>query len=462
MHIHSQRILSIFDVILNTNLCSNLSRECNFIQRTSSKLQGHEFIKIMIIPSDGVSEDSLNGLCKRMKDYNPDVDITAQALCERINNPTAPLLIKNIFYRLLYHTRKLMTAQSPSLLKALGRFRSVKVEDSTVIELNQKISKYEGTKRSDNQKAQIKIDLIHDLVSNQIIDIQLESGRVPDQALSYRILKFIEEGDLIIRDLGYFVLPVLKAIAISGAYFLSRLLPNIKIYLNRDDREAVCLSAYVSHKYKKKKVIELHVFLGELKVPARLVLYKAPQKVVRVRLTNAKKRIKDTGRDMSNGKKFTIEYSAFVTNVPIEMLSTAMIGTVYQLRWEIELIFKQWKSLLKMDVLKGVNENRIECLIWGRLCMVLLLALISQEFGRVAEEKGKELSITKVIKYVMRGDKFGLAIRNHALEKFMEEMAEDVSRRLCMDKRSRKSMRERLILEEGYCGTQHVDLKYVA
>jgi hypothetical protein len=151
-----------------------------------------------------------------------------------------------------------------------------------------------------------------------------------------------------------------------------------------------------------------------------------------------------------------------VTNVPIEMLSTAMIGTVYQLRWEIELIFKQWKSLLKMDVLKGVNENRIECLIWGRLCMVLLLALISQEFGRVAEEKGKELSITKVIKYVMRGDKFGLAIRNHALEKFMEEMAEDVSRRLCMDKRSRKSMRERLILEEGYCGTQHVDLKYVA
>lgn len=67
---------------------------------------------------------------------------------------------------------------------------------------------------------------------------------------------------------------------------------------------------------------------------------------------------------MSKGKEFGINYSAFITNVPIEILSAEIIGTIYQLRWEIELIFKQWKSQLKMNVLEGINHNRIECLIW--------------------------------------------------------------------------------------------------
>jgi hypothetical protein len=166
MNIHSQSILKVFDEILNENLCRDISREYNFIQRSSSKLKGHEFIKVMILPSEGVSEDSLSGLCKRIRDYNPDADLSPQALCERINSNGSAKLIRNVFFRILFHARKKIAAHSPSLTKALGAFNSVKIEDSTVIELNEKIYKYEGNCRSytKGNRSQIKIDVIHDLL----------------------------------------------------------------------------------------------------------------------------------------------------------------------------------------------------------------------------------------------------------------------------------------------------------
>ncbi len=275
-------------------------------------------------------------------------------------------------------------------------------------------------------------------------------------------MKAIETGDLIIRDLGYFVLPVLKAITLAKAYFLSRLLPNVKVFLDQDSLQPMDLTKYVKEKCKKAPYIEVDAFLDDLKVPARLVLFRAPKEVVRIRYRNAKKRAKETGRVMSKGKAFAIGFSAFVTNVPAEVLTVEMVGTVYQLRWEIELIFKQWKSQLKINVLEGIHPNRIECLIWGRLCMVLLLALISREFGELAEIYHKELSTVKVIKYVLRGGGFLQAVKVEKVDIYMEEMAKDIPRMLCKDKRKRRTMRERVVRGEGYYEVQPSDFQKVA
>lgn len=464
MNIHSNSIVSIFEEILNEKLCLGLSYESKFIQRSTSRLKGHEFIKLMVVPSEGTSEDSLEGLCIRLKGYNPDADMTAQALSERINSLGAVSLMKSAFSRILYHSRKIQTAISPALQKSLSMFNSVKIQDSTVMQVNERINKYPGVNRNKKsvKKSQMKIDVIHDFLTNQLVDVYLTSGKTPDQTFSGRILKFIQKKDLIIRDLGYFKLNVLKAIMAAGAFFVSRLLPNIKVFLNADDKNAVDLQKYVSKNFKNVSVVDINVFLGDLKLPARLVIYKAPKEVVKIRTTKSNKRVKDTGRVISKGKKFSLQYSTFVTNAPKEMIPAELVGTIYQLRWEIELVFKQWKSLLKVDYLQGINENRIECLIWGRMCMVLLLGLISQEFGKLAEKLQKELSIVKVIKYVLRNNGFGKAVEKYKVEGFMKQMEKDVSRRLCKNVRCRETMRERIIKKSCYHEMQHAEVQYVA
>lgn len=459
---HSNEIIGVFDEIINEKMCYQLSREHKFIKRSSSKLKGHEFIKVMILPCKGISEDSLKGLCKRIRGFNSEADLSSQALCERINSKASVALIKNVFFRILSYARKKMTMQSPALSKALAGFNTVLIEDSTVCELNEKIDKYESTSRNGTLTSQVKIDLIHELLSGQMVNAELHSGNVPDQALAGRIIKFIKQGDLVIRDLGYFVLRILKEIAEKGAYFVSRSLPNVKIYLNREDESPIDLGDYVRKHYQYDNLIELDVFIGDLKLFVRLILYRAPREVINKRQREANKRSKSTGRNMSKGKKFALEFSVFVTNTTSEILSAEMIGTVYRLRWEIELIFKQWKEQLKIDVLEGINENRIDSLIWGRLCMVVLIGMISNTFGRLAEAIYRELSYVKLIDYLMRGDALSTVVKGNKIEEFMKEIEEDLPRMLLKDLRRLKTMRKRVFEKEDYYGSQVFDLQYVA
>src|ERR1700733_12592721 len=101
MNHHSTGILHFFEETFNEKKCHDLCRQCKFIKRSTSKLQGYEFIKTMIMPSDGISTDSLKGLCQRMKMFNPNLNLSAQALCERINNINSSRLMKRVLAEIL-------------------------------------------------------------------------------------------------------------------------------------------------------------------------------------------------------------------------------------------------------------------------------------------------------------------------------------------------------------------------
>ena len=221
---HSEQIVEFFDENFNEKKCHDLCREHKFIQRSSSKLKGYEFIKTMVIPSTGLSTDSLKGLCKRMKDFNPNAVLTSQALCERINDVSSSNLMRALFAELLLKVNKRI--MSLELTQILDIFNRVIIQDSSLATLNEHLEGvYPGTNRGGNGvKSQLKIDLIHDLSKAVMIDAQLFRGNQPDQGLADRVLKFIKQGDLLLRDLGYFKISVFKAISVAGAYFLSRLI----------------------------------------------------------------------------------------------------------------------------------------------------------------------------------------------------------------------------------------------
>lgn len=464
---HSNTVIHFCEELLNEKTCYTLARKYKFIERSTSKLKGHEFIKAMIIPSEGLSTDSLQGICKRIKEFNSEADLSAQALCERINDISSKELMKNVLATIFCYMHSKIIDNCPKLNKILGHFKSILLEDSTVAKLNEKLQEeFIGTNRGGTgAKSQVKIDLIYNLMKGTIVDTQIYSGKEPDQGLASRIIKHVHAGDLIIRDLGYFVLKSLKAIAELGAYFLSRFLSNVKVYLKKDDLQPVDLGKHIEKHYPNSAIIDLEeVFLGDEKVASRLILYRQPKEIIKEKLREANIRARATGRTMSRGKKFCLQFAIFVTNVPKDLLAAEVVGTVYRLRWEIELIFKRWKSQLEIDYLKGINKNRIECLIWSRLCSVVIIEIVSGYVSRIAQKafSGRELSHVKLIDYMLRASGFCRAVANNRLENFLNEMEKDVRRMLLKDSRKRKTMRDRVFTSEWYYNIQPSDNQMVA
>lgn len=452
-------ILSIFDELYNPDICHQLARSSGFIQRSTSKIKGHEFLKVLTLPSNGLSEDSLNGLCERMSAFNPEADISASALIQRINTKAAVRFIKDCFARIINLTRTRLKKQYQAIEGPLKYFKNIYIQDSTVFEINKNLAKFfPGTRRGGKKggsscKSQMKIDLVHNFATGEIADVQLYEGKRPDQALSGKIEGLVTEGDLVIRDLGYFKTESFERLDKAKAYFLSRFPSHIKVYLNPADKKPIDLATYLNMYFKNRSTIDLRLWITDKRLEVRLVAYRVPKNIVTERKRKAHINSKERGRTLSKEKLALLEFSLFVTNIPVDIVSVEVIGTIYRLRWEIELIFKTWKSHLKIDILDGICLHRILCLVWSRLCMVVLVAYVTANFMNLANKLCEgELSQNKLITYLLRNSVLCRAVETQTLEQLENRMIQNMSRRFMKDSRCRKTMREAIDQFEPYYG----------
>jgi hypothetical protein len=83
-----------------------------------------------------------------------------------------------------------------------------------------------------------------------------------------------------------------------------------------------------------------------------------------------------------------------VTSVPVERLAAAEAIVLYRARWQIELLFKRWKSQNLIDVLRGATAVRQMVRVWARLLAAVVQHWLvvgtawgdpSRSWGKVAE-----------------------------------------------------------------------------
>lgn len=76
------------------------------------------------------------------------------------------------------------------------------------------------------------------------------------------------------------------------------------------------------------------------------------------------------------------EYVALFTTTPRRRLTAIRCLEAYRLRWQIELLFKRWKSLCHFDRLPNERPDTIESWIYAKM----LLALLMDKLGASAAE----------------------------------------------------------------------------
>ena len=447
-----EKMLTKFNEIVSPNFCNTLARECGLVQRSTSRLQGYELAQAMIIPHGFLETETLNSLAARMQTINKTCDLSASALSQRLNTPMA----KNFMEKCLAETLRTMIHEEYERdnvkLEVFEQFSRVLVEDSTTGELHEKLSPHFKGSGGAASKAAFKINYIFDFQSGRFVDMHLCSGNIPDQKLASRIMHILEKKDLVIRDLGYFAVSHFKRMEELGAYYISRGRVDLEVYDSPTASEPLDLAKFIG-KQMERGTFDKEVFIGKERHKVRMVVCEMNEAALNKRLMNANKTAKRRGTEISAKKRALLKYSIFITNIPKTLLCSRAIMAIYRARWKIELIFKQWKSCLKLHVFKGYNLDHFYSVLYGRLIMILLLGKIYPILMQHVQENGRELSEYKLTMYLVTDNRLAIALQEGKISEFTEKLLENILRRLCLDKRKRLSLRENVKQKNVYCNT---------
>src|SRR4029077_7634060 len=247
--------------------------------------------------------------------------------------------------------------------------------DSSQISLHEMLAPHFMGSGGGASKSSLKINFIHDIANLVVLGIKITSGIVADTANALEILKYATLGSLNIRDLGFFVISALKKMEAKGAFYLSRLSFSSHIYLNKNDEQPLNIPAFLEEQMKNNnKSVSLDVYVGKNeRFKTRLVAESVPKKVLMQRQARYRNENK---KEPSTYYTEWSSYSIFITNIPTTMFSGEMIISLYKIRWQVELAFKNFKSNIDLDIVKGTDKHRIESLVYGKLITIVTIFII--------------------------------------------------------------------------------------
>ena len=78
------------------------------------------------------------------------------------------------------------------------------------------------------------------------------------------------------------------------------------------------------------------------------------------------------GKEPSAERLAWCDWTILVTNVPAEMMTPEEAVVLYRARWQVELLFKRWKSQDLVAALRGSTAVRQMVGIWSRLLGALV------------------------------------------------------------------------------------------
>ena len=293
-------------------------------------------------------------------------DVSPQAVAQR-HTPRLVAFLRDLLAR----ATQLVVGSRAALAPLLERFSKVILLDSSTVTLPAgQQHEFPGCGGGGGGgAAALKLQTELDLRSGAITHLGIEPGRSPDGATARQQARY-GAGALRITDLGYFCLAVFAAAAAAGEYFLSRWQFGTLVFT--PDGTRLDLLAWLGR--QAGLFIDQPVLLGQAeRLACRLVAWRLPQAQADRRRQKLRRDYRDKyGHEPSAARLAWCDWTVLVTNVPLEKLTAAEAAVLYRARWQVELLFKRWKSQGLVAVLGGSTEVRQLVRVWARLLAVLV------------------------------------------------------------------------------------------
>lgn len=349
-----------------TENASALARPSGFVQR-ESKLTGPLFAKTLVLGWLANPSASLSELCQVAAELG--VSITPQGLEDRFGTGAVAFL-----EQLLGTAVRNLVAAAPVAIPILRRFGQVILDDSTTIGLPDALAEYwSGTgERTGHNQSALKLQVRLDLCTGQLTGPLLQAGRAHDKTSPLQTTP-VPVGALHLADLGYFSLERLAAEGAQGSYWLRRLPVQIAVFDANGRRWELPRLLEAESESQGSNALDLEVSLGiEKRLGCRLLAVRVPQAVADERRRKLHAEARHKGQAVSQARLALADWTILVTNCPVELLSLEEALVLARVRWQIELLFKLWKSHGQLDHSRSAKPLRILTEIYAKLLGLLI------------------------------------------------------------------------------------------
>jgi len=302
------------------------------------------------------------------------------------------------FKQILASIMKQKHLNDVSKINTTIKFKRILVQDSTIIHLpNKLLELFSGVNNISSRSCNARIQGIYDLLSGNFISFSIDPYSKNDLKAAFDI--DVQEGDLVIRDRGYFVIACIEKLKSLGADSLMRYKHKTKFYDPITHKEINLLSLL-----KLSGKLDISV-LTDLKKKCKLRILAVPvtEEVANLRRMKAKQEHKVCLEEFLQLLGWTI----FITTIDDPNLTVEQACILYSLRWRIECIFKTWKSNFSFNKIHNVSHLQLRVLLYARF--ITITAFYHRLFVPLEKivlvQSNKMLSLMKFMRFISQNPK---------------------------------------------------------
>lgn len=300
---------------------------------------------------------------------NRGVVVSAQGLAQRFTAELATCLA-----RVLDAITEQVVVTQPAIIPLLERFRGVYVLDSSTVRLPEELAElYPGCGgQSGGGQAALKLQVRLELGGGGLAGPDLEAGRASDRASALQHAS-LPPGSLRLADVGYFSVAVLRRIDEEGGYWLTRWQTSTAIS-DPDGWRWDDIAAMLERRADPTTgLVDTPILLGaSAQLPVRLLAFRISEQDAATRRRNLRRRGQRNGYTPTDRALAVASWTLILTNVPPEYVGMEEAVVLLRARWQIELLFKRWKSQGGLSRSRSRQPWRMLCEIYAKLIGLVL------------------------------------------------------------------------------------------
>jgi hypothetical protein len=319
---------------LMTTTADELAEQAEFIRRRG-KYSGAQFLQALTF-----------GFLKRrgapLEALAQPLGISRQALDKRLDKSTTAAFCRLCLLEAVKH----LVDARPALAPLLGRFNGAYLDDCTSAWLPDDAKEdFPGTGGSDpnSGQARMKVLVRWEIQAGNVCHVGIHQGSASDHD-ALALAPALPQGALHLADLGFADFDRMQAEAGQGVYFLSRLPAQTRLY-PAAGTDLPLWEQLAAWRQEGVKAVDMAASVGnKSRLEGRLVALACPPDVAARRLVNLEKDARNRGRAVSARQREMCHWTVLFSNIAADWLNAQQLWILYRLRWQIELLFKRFKS----------------------------------------------------------------------------------------------------------------------